>query len=235
MTLLTIVQGASDQVNAPDLATVAANADPSAKKMLRIVNKCGTRLMKSIPWQILRKERTFTTISGETQTGILPSDFDRFVSETFRDRTANAKIDGPTSAVQWQDLKAQNYSGSRRKFVYRGGAIAILPAYSAGSTLAFEYISKNWCQASDETPQTAFAADTDTAILDEELLTLATVYEFLESEGLPSDAALRAYMKHLKTLVNNDQPASGVLSAGDIFGGRHFTGAPAADNVESLL
>jgi len=229
MTLLTIVQGALDEVNGPDLATLAGNTDPSAKKMLRIVNKCGLDLMRAVPWQVLRKEQTFTTISGETQTAILPSDFDRFVPEAFWDRTEKRKIDGPVSSVEWQGLKATAYSGTRRKYIYRGGAVSILPAYSAGNSLAFEYISKNWCQASDETPQSAFAADTDTGILDEELLTLATRFAYLESEGLPSQMANRDLLTYMKKLVKNDQPTGGILSAGDIFGGRHFTGAPIVD------
>lgn len=226
MTLLTIVNDAMDQVNGPDLATVAGNADPAATKVLRIVNKCGNDLMKTVPWQILRKEQTFTSISGETQTGILPDDFDRFVAETFRDRSTGQLIDGPVSSVEWQGLKATGYIGDLRKFIYRGGSILILPAYSAGTTLAFEYISKNWCQSSGEDPQAKFLADADTALIDEELLTLYTIYAWLVSEGLPAGDAGAAYMQHKKTLTKSDQPTGNVMSAGDIFGGRHFTGSP---------
>ena len=236
MTLLSICQNAADEIGIPRPQTVAGNADPDAQKILRIVNKCGMALMKKAAWQVLRKQQTFTTVAGLEQTSILPSDFDRFVPESFWDRTNTRLIAGPISAVEWQGLVANDYSGAQRKFIHRGDSVSIIPAYLAGSSLAFEYVSNQWCQTSGSVGQTAFAADTDTGILDEELLTRALVHSYLEVEGLPAAMAQRDYVTYLKQLLRNDQPSGGILTAGDIFeGGRHFTGAPAVNtsNVDS--
>lgn len=237
MTLLSIVQDAADEVRATQPATVAANTDPDVQVFLRLLNKSGKALMKSAAWQVLRKEQTLTTVSGLEQTGAIPSDFDRFVPETFWDRTNLRQIAGPITAVEWQGLVASSYTGTQRKFIYRGDSVFIIPAYSAGSTLAFEYVSQNWCQSSGGTGQTAFAADTDTGILDEELLTLSLIYAYLDSEGQPTAAkAERDLNNYLKTLLKNDQPNGGILTVADIFrGGRHFDGVPTITSVDAVF
>lgn len=234
MTLLTICQGIADEVNALRPDTIIGNTDPDAQKLLRIANKVGTRLMKAFPWQDLRKEQTFTGIAGAEQTGIIPSDFDRFVPETFWNRSSSRLISGPISPVEWQGLKAISYSGYENKFIYRGGSVFIVPDLAGGESLAFEYVSDQWCQSSGGTGQTAWAADTDVGVIDEELMTLGGIYQFLVSESLPVGSAANDYMEMFDRLAENDQPSSRVASVGDIFGNaRHFTGTPPVNTSSS--
>lgn len=237
MSLLTIVEDVADQVGVARPSSVAGNTDPAAQRLLRMVNMVGRKLMKAYAWQALRKEQTFTTLGQEEQTSALPSDFDRFVPETFWDRTDKFLINGPAFAVEWQGLKAHAFADTtRRRFIYRGDSIFILPAPTAGNTYAFEYVSNEWAQSSGGTGQEKFEADADTGVLNEELLTLGGVYEFLLSEGQPMESAREAYMDYFKTLVGNDQPGAGVLTAGDVFGqGRHFNGVPPVNGDLSSL
>ena len=235
MTLLSICTDAADELKVDRPSSVIGNPQPQVQSLLRYANKVGNRMMKTVDWQILRKEQTFTSISGETQTGILPDDFDRFVTETFWDRSAQKLITGPISAVQWQSLKAGGYSGDP-KFIYRGGAVAILPAYGAGSSLAFEYVSKNWCQSAGADAQNAWAADTDTPILDEELFILGIKLLSLTDDGQPNGVAAKDFDDYFATLLGNDQPSAGIMVSADIFGGgRHFGGAPSVNGSALLL
>jgi len=228
MSLLTICQGASDETKIARPATIVGNTNPEAQTILRLANKVGYTLMKCFPWQVLTKEQTFTSVATEAQTSILPSDFDRFCKETFWDRTAQIFINGPITNVEWQGLKAGAYSDAQNpKMRLRGDSVLILPTMDAGNTLAFEYISKNWCQSSGGTAQAAWAADSDTGILPEELLTRGLIYEWLSAEGLPSAEAAESYKNYFDDLVENDQPDGGTLLSGDIFGGsRVFSGVP---------
>lgn len=236
MTLLTICHDAADEIDILRPAIIIGNTEPDARGLLRLVNKVGRRIMKVFPWQILRKEQTFTSISGETQTSILPSDFDRFVPETFWNRSQSKLITGPVSSVEWQSLKTLNTTPEYHKFIYRGGSVLTLPSLSAGDSLAFEYVSKNWCQSSGGTAQAAFAADTDTGIIDEELLTRGVIFEYLSAKGQPSGKAEVDYEEYFNALIDNDQPNAKTLLTGDIFGGgRRFSGAPAVETIGSLL
>lgn len=232
MTLLSICTDTADEVGISRPATVIGSSSPDAQKLLRYANRVGNRLMKAVSWQALRKEQTFTSISGETQTGILPADFDRFIPETFWNRSTTVLVTGPIGPVEWQGIKATGFSDScKPKFAYRSGSVLILPSLSAGQSLAFEYVSKNWAQSSGSVAQEKFQADTDTSLIDEELITYGTIYEYLDGEGLPSGKALVAYEDRFNVLLQNDQPNAEIMLSADIFGGgRHFSGAPPVNN-----
>ena len=238
MTLLTIAVAAADEIGIDRPSSVISNPQPHVQKLLRYSNKVGTQLMKKVAWQVLRKEQTFTSVATETQTSILPSDFDRFVPETFWDRSASVLISGPISSVEWQGLKANSYSISANpKFVYRGDAVLVIPTLAAGNTLAFEYVSNQWCESSGGTGQSSWAADTDVGVIDEELITRGLKYTYLTDEGLPNASAATEFEDYFNTLLENDQPNAGVMVAADIFGigSRHFSGAPGVNNLASLL
>jgi hypothetical protein len=228
MTLLSICQAIADEISIIRPSTIVGNSNPEVQRLLRYADKAGTRMMKSYPWQILRKEKTFTGVAGETQTSILPSDFDRFVPETFWDRTNQILFAGPISPVEWNSLKAASYQGNN-KFILRGDSVRVIPNLDGGESIAYEYVKKNWCQSSGGTEQAAWAADSDTGIIDEEMLIYAGIFEYLDGEGQPSGNALAQMRNYMRVLTENDQPAAGVMAAADIFGnGRHFDGNPTA-------
>ena len=228
MSLLTICQDASNEIGISQPSSLASSTNPESQKLLRYAKKVGSTLAKGFPWQILRKEATFTSIGNETQTSILPSDFDRFVAETFWNKTDKTLMIGPISAVEWNSLKANAYDDdSKVKYVLRGDSILTVPAMTAGKSLAFEYVSTNWCQSLGGVAQSTWVADTDTGILNEELITRGVIFEFLWGDGLPADVAYESFDQYYKVLMDNDNPDADILVAGDIFkGNRHFIGTP---------
>lgn len=236
--LLSICQSAADECRITRPTGIAGVDTDDAQLFLRYANKVGRGLMQVYPWQVLRNEQTFTAIAGEEQTNIIPSDFDRLVPETFWNRSNQTLMSGPISAVEWQSLKALGFAGDERKFILRNDAISVIPVFGGGESLAFEYVSKNWVEATDATRKSSFTADTDVSLHDEDLMVLGVAFEYLVSEGQPiAQSVFTAYTDRYNTLVANDQPASGVLAAGDIFtGARHFTGAPPTNlNVRTLF
>lgn len=237
MTLLSIAQDAADEISIARPSSVYGSLDPTAQKMYRYANRAGRALMKGYGWQELRAEKTFSALGQEEQTGILPSDFDRFVSETFWNRSQKILISGPKSDLDWSTLKAQNQTlYNVAYFSYRGNSVFIYSAPSANDSLAFFYIKNTWAQSAGGTPQTSFLADTDTSIIDEELMTLAVIYMFLDGDGQPAQSAYQAFKDRFDLLVGNDQPTSAILSSGDLFSrnSRHFGGTPGVGNSIDL-
>jgi hypothetical protein len=229
MSLLTICQNAADEVGITQPSSVVGNTNTEAQKLLRYANKIGNRLMKKVPWETLRTERTFTALNQEIQNEILPSTFDRFVPETFWDRTNRFLLAGPVSSTEWNSMKGSG-DVSGRKFLLRGGVISIYPVPSGGQLYAFEYISNYWAQTAAGVAKEKFTLDTDTSLINEELVTQALIVAFLKSEGLPYLEAQQEYNEYFETMLENDQPSSGIMMSGDIFGGgRHFTGEPGAN------
>jgi len=237
MSLLTIANAVFNEVQLDEETAIVGADVESTRRLLRYANSVGSQLALDINWQILRREHSFTAIAGETQTGILPSDFGRFIPEAFYDRTNKVLVNGPIGPQQWQALKSSDVESSeRRNFIYRADSIIAYPAFSGGESLAFEYVSAHWCESSGGTGQSAFAADTDVARLDEELLTLAIAVAWLAADGLTIGHMMHRYDKRLAQLTKQDQPKRHILPAGDVFAsGRHWDGQPPSQGGYSRI
>lgn len=178
MTALTIVQDAAVLLGLPPPATVGST-DATARLLFRLANMEGRELMRRHDWQALTVERTFTSVATVEQTGAIPSDYDRLVyTADVWDRSRNLKFAGPTPSRVWQDLQTNLTGGIVGWWRLLGGELNIFPAQSAGNTLAFEYISKNWAMSSGGTAKEAFTEDTDTALLREDLIMMGVMWRY---------------------------------------------------------
>lgn len=132
--------------------------------------------------------------------------------------------------VRWQSLIGITYDGPERWFTRRGNTLMIVPAMKGGEVMVFEYYTTAFIVSGQGALLTRWAADTDQALLPEELFTLGVMYFFARDRGLPWEAARADYELRIKTELKNDQPDSQVATAGDMFGTvRHSGGTPAPD------
>lgn len=230
MSLLSIATDVSSETQGPQPATIAGNTEPDAQLLLRTINKVGIKLMQIYPWSVLWKQHEFTAIAGQDQTAKVPSDFDRFVPETFWSVDNQTLISGPVSPSEWGALRVSSVTNSRNiKFSWRSGLISTIPDIGAGVACEYQYVTKNWCTDSGGgTPQSVFAADDDVALLNEDLITNIAVAEWLKSEGLPYGEAQLYAQENLDRLTGNDQASENIAVVGDIYGQntRHYSGEP---------
>lgn len=186
MTLLVIIQDAANEVgvDAPD--TVIGNTDPNVVRLLALSNRGGKALARRYPWQELTKEFTHTTLAAESQglvESIMPG-FNWDVYHTIWNRTLQQSVDGPLFPREWQHLKAMGISGPYPQFRIREKTLRCIPTPTAGQTFAGEYVSRYWCQSSGGTGRDRWAADDDTGVLNEDLLTLDLIWRWKASQGL---------------------------------------------------
>lgn len=230
MSLLSIANDVAYETQGPNPATIAGNTEPDAQLLLRTINKVSIKLMQIYAWSVLWKQHEFTAIAGQDQTAKVPSDFDRFVPETFWSVDNQTLISGPVSASEWGALRVSTVTNTRNiKFSWRSGLISTIPDIGAGVACEYQYITKNWCtDAGGTTPQTKFAADTDVPLLDEDLITNIAVAEWLISEKLPAEDEKKYAQENLDRLTGNDQASENIAVVGDIYGQntRHFSGEP---------
>ena len=198
MSLLSLCREAIDQLSSVAMPTaIVGSTNPTAKMLLRLANEEGRSLMRRASWQALQSEKTFITTAADVQAGALPDDFDRMVPETMFNRTRNRYVAGPISAVDWQRAKSSLVTTINPAYRMRGNAILFTPQQTAGETIAFEYISKNWCASSIGTPQASWLADNDVGRLDESLMSLGIVWRFLKSKGFAYADDLQAYERRV--------------------------------------
>lgn len=217
MSLLTICQDAANEVGVPSPATVVGSTDTTNIQLLAAANREGKNLVSGYDWQTLIKEEAHTTLAAESQGDMstIASDFLRFSNDTMWNRTTDRKYYGPLNNAQWQRLKASVSSGITNYFRIRGNALLFHPAPPAGESVFFEYIGKNWAITSGSTANaTSFAADANTTVLDEDLITLGVIWRFLKQKGLPYDNQFQEYRLKLSEKQSKDGAKQIIRMAG---------------------
>jgi len=218
MSLLTIIDGACGELNIAQPSTVIASTDLATRQLLALARKEGKELARRFDWQVLLKEATFTTAAAETQIASLSatfSDFARIVNDTMWNRTQAWKVSGPLTPQQWQQRLASAAQAGIRNFSrIRGDALIFNPVPTAGDYVYFEYISNKWCQSSLAAPQSDWLADSDTALIDEEVIRLGVVWRFLKAKGLDYAEEFRTYEMALGDIFGSDGGSS-VLNLSD--------------------
>lgn len=208
MSLLTLIDGACGQLNIAQPTTIISSTDLQTRQLLALAQLEGKELARRFDWELLKKEGTFTTLAAEIQVASIPTtfaNFGRITNNSMWNRTQSRPVRGPLSDQEWQRrLAAAAQVGVEYSFRIRGDAILFNPAPSAGDSIYFEYASKNWCQSSLLVAQSAWASDTDTGILDEEIMRLGIVWRFRKAKGLDYAEEFRSYELALADVFGPD-------------------------------
>ena len=203
MTLLSIVQDAADEAGWDQPATVVGNTD--ADQFLRLLNREGEVLSKW-QWEILVKEDTFTLATSD-QDYALASDFRYLIPTTIWNRDNKRAILWLNSQM-WQFFKGwTTVNGLNLRARLRNGEMEFeqtITSSDNGKTIAYEYVSKNWTADSGSTAQQKFAADSDTSVLDEELLTLGLVWRFKKAKGMDWQGDFQDYRQEVLSAKARD-------------------------------
>ena len=213
MTALSIIQNAAIDpgIGLRQPSAVFGSSDLTTLQLLQLAQRSGRQLAKRHDWQALTVERTFTSLNQVEQTGAIPSDYDRLIyAADVWDRTQNLKFAGPTPSRVWQDLQTNLTGGIVGWWRLLGGELHIFPAQDAGNTLAFEYISKNWCESSGGTGQDAFAANTDVARIPEHLIELEIIWRWRKAKELDYAEELATAEREIEKACARDR-GTGVI------------------------
>lgn len=197
MSLLTCVQNACDRIGIVRPSAVVASTDQQVLRLLGYAQQEGKDLARKYDWQVLTKETTWESTATAVQTSagltIIPTDFDRMKDGTFYNRTDKRAVYGPMTPEEWQYDKSVVSRVFIEAYRMRGDQLLLTPADTSGDTLAFEYVSKKWVTQQSGTATAVWTADTDTAILNEELITLGIVWRFKAAQGFDYAEEFRTY------------------------------------------
>jgi len=199
MSLLTIVQNCCDIIGLSRPSAVVGSQDQNVRTLEALAQVEGRELLDRYSWPATQIEKTHTSLAAELQgvmTTLAPG-FSYITSGTFWDRTLTQPVTGPLSPIEWQALKARTATGPYPSYRLFGGKLYAYPAPSAGNTWVFEYQSTYFCQSSSGTNQSAWAADADVGVLDENLMELGIIWRFKKKNGLDYSEDFRSYEQKL--------------------------------------
>ena len=136
----------------------------------------------------------------------LPDGFIAFAQSSHWDRSNWRRVRGPASAAEWQWFKVRLVTPSElnRWFRIQGKRFYMNPTPSVSDVeISYDYFSKNWVQPTEGADKDGYTADTDTPLLDEELLTLDLKWRFLQAKGFPAEVEYREWDDMLSTILAN--------------------------------
>lgn len=208
MSLLTICQAALEEIGDFEVpGSIVGNANATATQIKALANREGRLLSRRHYWNALHKVQTFTT-TASTANYTAPSDLRYPLNMTWWDRANYWPVFGPATPEVWQTLQSGIVTeGVRRWFRFQGGDIYIYPTPTVnGDTIAFEYISDQWVDtdADGAGDATSWQADSDTSVLDEELMTLGVKWRFKMEKGIPYADDWNEYERQVNLAIGRD-------------------------------
>lgn len=154
---------------------------------------------------------TSTSIAFGQQAYSLPSDFDFMITGTQWDRGYRWQIFGPLTPQEWQVLKSGlSPTGPRRRFRLMGGQFWLDPIPYDQNLLVYEYYSLNFALNGGVKPNNFFVSDTDTYVLEDDLMILGLIWRYKRAKGLDYTQEFKTYQDAVQRELGHDT-ASRVL------------------------
>ena len=187
--LLGSIQQFATRTGIPVPTTGIGNPDAQVRQIIALANEVCEFISSRTNWGVLSREATFTTIAAEDQ-GTLETitgdpGFLYIRGDTLYNRTLRLPVFGPIGDRQWQALKALPAVGPYYKYRIRGDHFLMNPTPPAGHTIAFEYASRSYVLASDEsTKKIEFTSDSDFFVLSDVILIAGLRWKWKSEKGL---------------------------------------------------
>ena len=138
----------------------------------------------------------------------LPFDFETITNRTQWDKTKHWEALGPEDAQQWQWLKSGYIStGPRIRWRILDNQFQVWPPMNTNEYIGWEYKSKGYVRAADGSVKTSFTADSDTTVLDDRTIVLATKLKYWGIKGFDTTVVSQDYQRVLSIAKAQDKGA----------------------------
>lgn len=208
MTFLTAAQSAAIRLIGQKPTAFFSQSDQFSLEICDLANEVATDLVRAHDWRSLTSLQTYTG-DGTTQGFPLPSDYDRMVTgaEVFRPDWVSWRYVRATDLNQWYMLLIGAPAVTPGFWIILDEEMQFWPVIATGDSAAWYYISKNIVRDSGGTRKQTFTADTDTLVLDEELVTLGLIWKWRAQKKLEYGEELANYEKLLAERSARDKGA----------------------------
>jgi len=207
MTILSIVQEAVERIGLSAPPTLIGSTNKTSIQCRALLRQEIKALSKKIAWQALQEEVSFMTIAVENQ-GVITTLFpnlDYIIDDTIYNRTTRIPLYGPMSPQVQAINKAWINTNPWGQYFIEDNELHIYPVPPSGQNVFAKYVT-NFVGTNGSNRITAFTADTDFPILDEEVITLGVMWRFKHQNGFEYMEDFNAYESMVNNLVLRDTP-----------------------------
>lgn len=201
--------------------TAVGSSDVQVQQLAGLLNNEGRDLSARYAWEGLIREKTFAAVANEDQGALTMiigavNAYRYILNDTLYNRSTLQPICGPKSPLEWQLLKTLNVTGPFPEYRIRGGHLLLTVVPTAGETIAFEYVTKNWCTSQDGSAQRrAVSQDDDEVLLDDELVLAGLEWRWLKAKRLEYTEEFATYERKVLDAMTRDGTKRAVsLAAG---------------------
>ena len=136
----------------------------------------------------------------------LPADFEAITSRTMWDKSKHWEMLGAEDPQQWQWLKSGYIStGPRIRWRILDNQFQIWPYMNTQEYLGWEYKSKGWVRSPTGAIQNSFTADSDTTVLDDNIIVLATKLKYFQIKSFDTTSLMADYQRYLSIAKAQDK------------------------------
>ena len=186
----------------------ATSTDDAVLRLVNLANRSVTRLRRE-PWQHLVATHEIVMTSAEQYA--MPADWGHYIPDTAYTNSRLWAVQVPTGDAEWNYLKASS-SGTGPAIVMRirGGFFEIYQP-NAGETIRLEYMSKYPVRDSVGSSKERFTADTDTTVLDDDLVVLDIMWRYKKLMGMDYQIDMAEAMDLKNRLLGQDGGAKTII------------------------
>ena len=176
MSLITICNRLAANVGIETTSQVMTSSDRTWLEAVAMSNAVGEEITRRADFGALFKTATLTG-DGTNKVFDLGPDFSRIISGI--GVTSGTATVRPLTHAEWASLTP--VEGGPRYFLLEGAKLRLWPYLATGEAVTVRYQSKNWCSNGTA----ACVADTDTALVNEDLMTKGLIARWRRQKGMP--------------------------------------------------
>lgn len=215
--LLSEIQEFCEDMTLPVPQSIIGNQDPQVIQLKALLFRAGQSIAIRHEWSALTLEKIHTTLGQEDQgnifeltAGLITSTaFRKIKDQTVWDRTDRLPV-APIDAIDWQRVKGVISISPRYRYRLWQSRLFLTPTPPAGHTLAFEWLSRWWIQSASGAIKRQFTDDTDSFLIERELLKLSLTWRWKKEKGLDYAEEYEEFESRFAEMAAHDTP-KGVL------------------------
>lgn len=211
-------------LGAPTPNVWIGSSEETVQEVVEFAREALRMVVEAHEWQKLLRSYSVALAGAPEQTVALPADFGRLLPGTVWLTDLAWPATGPVSDVHYEYLRQPMVTTSGPVFRLSEGALDLLAQPAPGGSLTLRYLTSQPVTINGGGARETWGADSDTALVDERLVTLGMIALWRDARGLNAQNAAALYASALARAKAQDRPI-GVMGMG---GGRRGGGSPVA-------